>query len=74
MDEKPVLYRDLRCGFEWGAAKVVRAASHKGYVGLRIVTPYRGVDIDVSPTGRVVHVREWAVDRKTWKPEEGFGE
>ena len=62
--------RTTQYGFEFGAARVVRACDHKGYVGIRIVTPYRGVDIDVSPTGRTIHVREWPVDRKVWKPEE----
>jgi hypothetical protein len=50
-------------GFTWGPAEVVRIAEiPEGYV-LGINTPYGGIDIRVSPTGRSVRV--W--DSKTGK-------
>jgi hypothetical protein len=42
-----------RYGFEYGAARVERACSGKGYVVLRIETPRQIVDITVTPTGLI---------------------
>ncbi len=57
---------DLRWGFKYGAANVTRVAYIEGrYHVLGIDTPYRRVQIGVSPTGRSVRVwvdgREMAV-------------
>ena len=47
----PPHYKETRFGFEYGAAKVERAFSHKGYVGIRITTKRHFLDIDVTPSG-----------------------
>lgn len=46
-------YRETRYGFEWGAAKVSRCASHKGHVVLTVVTPKERLDIRVTPSGLI---------------------
>ena len=52
-------------GFAWGAALVDRLVSHKGYVVVEIHNPQRtsGVQVQVSPTGRVLTVRPWGKAR-----------
>lgn len=42
-----------RYGFEYGAAKVSRLASHKGYVVVGFETPRQRLDITVTPTGLI---------------------
>ena len=44
-------YRESKYGFEYGAAIVERAASHKGYVSFMIRTERQLLQIDVTPTG-----------------------
>ena len=38
-------------GFQFGAAKVERFASHKGYVVIGLTTPKHRLEITVTPTG-----------------------
>jgi hypothetical protein len=40
-------------GFEYGAAKIQRIASDKGYAFLTISTPRQTVDIVVTPSGLI---------------------
>ena len=40
-------------GFQFGAAKVERFASHKGYVVIGLTTPKQRLEIIVTPTGIV---------------------
>lgn len=42
-----------RFGFEYGAAKVSRLASHNGYVVVGIETARQRLDITVTPTGLI---------------------
>lgn len=58
MDER-VHYAETEYGFEYGAARVERTASHKGTVVIGIldrITGKRLVDLYVSPQGRSVRV------------------
>lgn len=40
-------------GFQYGAARVERCASHKGYVVVGISTPKHRLDITVTPSGLI---------------------
>lgn len=46
-------YRETRYGFEWGAAKVHRVASHQGYVAICITTPREVLHVRVTPSGLI---------------------
>ena len=46
-------YRETTYGFEYGAARIERTASDKGYVFLTVVTPRRTMEIVVTPTGLI---------------------
>lgn len=50
-------FKETDCGFEWGAAKVVRLMSDekKGWITLGITTPKQGyaIQVYVTKTGNV---------------------
>ena len=46
-------HAETKYGFEWGAAKIERAASHNGHVILYITTPRERIHVRVTPTGLI---------------------
>ena len=69
----PELITETQHGFDWGAAKVERCISHKGYVVVCVRNEARtsGVHVQVSPAGRVVSVRPWGKARVVgWSKKE----
>lgn len=53
MSDTIVHCASTRFGFEYGAAHVERAASHKGHVVLFITTPKQRLHVRVTPTGLI---------------------
>jgi hypothetical protein len=45
--------RLTRYGFEFGAANVIRAIEHKGYVQILIATRRRFTEVNVTPSGLI---------------------
>lgn len=55
-------YREIQCGFEWGAAKIVRQCEDdQAGVVLTLETPKESLQIRVTPAGMV---RIYDVKRK----------
>lgn len=57
-------YKETNYGFEWGALKVERLGSFKGYVVLGITTPYQTLEVTTSPTGRVLRTKQLKIRRE----------
>ena len=50
------VYEETTYGFRWGSLEVTRLLSDpKGGYLLEVATPYRKLEIRVSPSGRVVN-------------------
>jgi hypothetical protein len=60
-------FKDLPCGFQWGAAKVERLFSddEKGFVTLGIETPKGQIQVYVTKTGKI---RVHGQDGREWLP------
>jgi hypothetical protein len=43
-------------GFEYGAAEVIRACSHKGYVVITVAAKCGAVDLIVTPKGNRIRI------------------
>ena len=56
-----VHWAETKYGFEYGAAIVERCVEHKGYVVIEVRNRQRtaGVNVQVSPKGRVVKATPW---------------
>lgn len=52
-DETPPRFEVTRYGFSWGAADIVRIASHRGHVMIEVRTPRARLMIRVTPTGLI---------------------
>ena len=63
-------YKVTEYGFEWGALRVQRRASDRGYVVLGLDAGKHRIDVLVSPTGRSVRIVDWNTG-KAWKPAKG---
>jgi hypothetical protein len=59
MSNDPIHYRETKYGFEYGAASVERTASHKGHILMLIKTPYRWLEVRVTPKGQNIETTQF---------------
>jgi len=45
--------RNTLFGFDWGAAKVTRLASHNQIIFIGVETPRQSIHLSVTPTGKI---------------------
>ena len=59
MSAKSTHYRETKYGFEFGAAMVERTCSHNGHVVISIKTPYRWLEVQVTPKGQKIKTHQF---------------
>jgi len=62
-------YKETRYGFDWGAAKIERVASHGGHLWIDVRTPRQVLEIRVTPTGLIRIVGHGSRDKMRPEPK-----